>query len=201
MSADDAILSEVNHVALAILEEGLEGVRRSPSGHGLIELIVRRPAIGERELLAEATFDETVGMIGDCWPWKPSHHTKDRSPHPDAQVTLMNARVASLVAGDPERRALACDQLYVDLDLSRRNLPPGTRLRAGAAVIQITSLPHRGCGKFRKRFGVEATKFINSPIGRELNLRGLNARVLEGGTVRVGDLIEKLDQDHRPAAG
>ncbi len=104
----------------------------------------------------------------------------------------MNARAASLVAGDPERRALAGDQLYVDLDLSERNVPPGTRLRVGSALLEVTALPHRGCGKFTARFGVDAAKFVNSAVGRELNLRGINARVLEGGTVRVGDLAEKL---------
>ena len=104
---------------------------------------------------------------------------------------MMNSRVASLVARDPERRQLAGDQLYVDLDLSAANLPPGTRLRAGSAVIEVTALPHRGCGKFTARFGVDAAKFVNSRVGRELNLRGVNARVVQGGRVRLGDLIEK----------
>jgi MOSC domain-containing protein YiiM len=182
----------VKHLGLAVLEEGLAEVRRSPADRGLIELIVRRPAIDERELLAEATIDETAGLAGDNWVSKPSGATKDGTPHPDAQLTLMNARVASLVAGDPERRALAGDQLYVDLDLSAQNLPPGTRLRVGSALIEVTALPHRGCGKFTARFGVDAAKFVNSKVGRELNLRGINARVLEGGMVRVGDLAVKL---------
>jgi hypothetical protein len=182
----------VDDVGLPALERGLEEIGRSPSDRGLIELIVRRPAIGERELLAEATIDETHGIVGDCWHWKPSSTTDDGGPNPEAQVTLMNSRVASLVAGEPERRALAGDQLYVDMELSERNLPPGTRLRAGSALIEITAVPHRGCGKFTKRFGVDAAKFVNSKVGRELNLRGVNARVLERGTVRVGDLVEKV---------
>jgi hypothetical protein len=182
----------VDHVGLAALEDGLLEIRRSPSDGGLIELIVRRPAVGERELLAEAIVDEVVGIVGDCWHWKPSSATKDGGPNPGAQLTLMNSRVASLVAGEPERRALAGDQLYVDMELSERNLPPGTRLRAGSALIEITAVPHRGCGKFTKRFGVDAAMFVNSKVGRELNLRGVNARVLERGTVRVGDLVEKV---------
>jgi hypothetical protein len=182
----------VDHVGLAELEAGLDEIRRSPSDRGLIELIVRRPEVGERELLAEATIDETLGVFGDCWHRKPTSSTKDGRPNPGAQVTLMNSRVASLVAGEPDRRALAGDQLYVDLELSERNLPPGTRLRAGSALIEITAVPHRGCGKFTKRFGIDAAKFVNSKVGRELNLRGVNARVLEPGTVRVGDLVEKL---------
>src|ERR1700683_1209966 len=174
------------------LELGLEEIRRSPSDRGLIELIVRRPVENERELLDEAEIDTSVGLIGDCWPRKETSQTPDGSPHPDAQLTLMNSRVASLVARDPERRPLAGDQLFVDLDLRAATLPRGTRLRAGSVVIEVTALPHRGCGKFTARFGVDAAKFVNSRVGRELNLRGINARVLEGGTVRVGDLAEKL---------
>jgi MOSC domain-containing protein YiiM len=181
-----------DHLGLVALEDGLEEIRRSPADRGLVELIVRRPAIEDREVLAEARIDETAGLVGDNWVWKPSGAAHDRPPNPEAQLTLMNARVASLVARDPERRALAGDQLYVDLDLSERNLPPGTRLRVGSALIEVTALPHRGCGKFTARFGVDAAKFVNSKLGRELNLRGINARVLQGGTVRVGDLAEKL---------
>jgi MOSC domain-containing protein YiiM len=182
----------VDHVGLETLEHGLEEIRRSPSDRGLVELIVMRPAIDERELLAEATIDEARGLIGDCWERKPSSKMPDGGPHPQAQLTLMNARVASLVAGEPERRALAGDQLYVDLDLSERNLPPGTRLRIGGAVVEVTALPHRGCGKFIARFGIDAAKFVNSNVGRELNLRGINARVLKGGIVRLGDLAQKV---------
>jgi len=181
----------MDHVGRDALELGLEEIRRSPSDRGLIELIVRRPVDNERELLDEAEIDTSVGLIGDCWPRKVTSQTHDGSPHPDAQLTLMNSRVASLVARDPERRQLAGDQLYVDLDLSAANLPPGTRLRAGSAVIEVTALPHRGCGKFTARFGVDAAKFVNSRVGRELNLRGVNARVVQGGRVRLGDLIEK----------
>ncbi len=105
----------------------------------------------------------------------------------------MNARSAALVAGeDRDRWAQAGDQLYVDLDLSYRNLPPGTQLRVGEAVIEVTEEPHRGCGKFSARFGVEALKLVNSAIGRELNMRGINTKVITGGVVRTGDPVVKL---------
>ena len=112
----------------------------------------------------------------------------------------MNARSAALVAGaDRERWALAGDQLYVDLDLSYRNLPPGTRLRIGEeAVVEVTDEPHRGCGKFSARFGVDALKLVNSAVGRELNMRGINTRVVAGGVVRLGDPIVKAGL--RPAS-
>jgi hypothetical protein len=163
------------------LEAGLEEVRASPRDHGSLKLIVARPAENERTVLESATLDTTEGLIGDYW----------QGDDPRTQLTVMNARVAALVARRPERRPLAGDQLYVDLDLGVENLPPGTRLALGDAVIAVSDIPHIGCGKFLKRFGVDAQKFVNSVAGRELGLRGINARVIVGGTVRVGDSVTK----------
>lgn len=181
----------MEHRTLAALEAGLEEIRRSPRDRGAVALIVRRPAVEEREVLEEATLDVIEGLLGDCWQARGSKRTEDGSAHPDMQLTLMNARVAALVAGHPDRRRLAGDQLFVDLDLSYDNLPPGMLLEAGSALIEITDQPHTGCGKFARRFGADAQRFINSPVGRELNLRGVNARVVEGGVVRVGDVLAK----------
>jgi MOSC domain-containing protein YiiM len=164
----------------------LEQVRASPAELGRVELIARRPAEDEREVLEHADLDPTEGLIGDRWRARNSKHGCD------TQLTLMNSRAAALVAGPRSRWALAGDQLFVDLDLSRANLPPGTRLSLGSAVVEITPTPHTGCGKFSRRFGVPALKLVNSPAGRELNLRGVNARVVRGGTVSTGDAIEKL---------
>jgi hypothetical protein len=172
----------MDHLTMTELEAGLEQIRRSPRDHGSVELIVARPAEGERELLEIGVLDEAEGLIGDRWG----------DSDPRTQLTLTNARAVALVAIDPDRRALAGDQLYVDLDLGGANLPPGTRLSVGEAVIEVSDVPHTGCGKFIKRFGVDAQKFVNSPAGRELNLRGINARVITGGAVRVGDKIVKL---------
>jgi MOSC domain-containing protein YiiM len=172
-------------------EAGLDAIRASPADDGRVELIARRPEVDVRELVEEATLDPELGLVGDNWATKPS--LKTGAPNPEAQLTLMNARTARLVAGeDRDRWALAGDQLYVDLDLSYRNLPPGTRLRAGEAVIEVTDEPHRGCGKFSARFGVEALKLVNSAIGRELNMRGINTKVVTGGVVRTGDPVTKV---------
>jgi hypothetical protein len=177
------------HVALTALEAGLDHIRKSPKDSGTIELIVSRPAVDEREVLAEAMLDLADGLVGDRWRTPDGRHEADGSPFRGTQLTLMNARVAALVASDPDRWPLAGDQLFVDLDLSKRNLPPGTRLAAGSALIEITAEPHTGCGKFAARFGVDAQRFINSQTGRELNLRGVNAMVVSPGVVRRGDTI------------
>ncbi len=182
----------MEHPTTAELEGGLDDIRCSPADHGRVELIVRRPAENAREVVAEARLDPAEGLVGDAWGVRPSNLTPDRSPHPDLQLTLMNCRVAALVAGADARRPLAGDQLYVDLDLSEANLPPGTRLALGSAVIEISDKPHRGCRKFAERFGQEALKFVNSPVGRDLRLRGLNAKVVVPGTVRVGDPIRRI---------
>ena len=182
----------MQHVELDALEAGVEAIRRAPKDAGTVELIVRRPAENERELLDEAELDAVEGLIGDNWHTRGSRATEDGSAHPDLQLTLRNARVTALVAQTAERWPLAGDQLYVDLDLSEENLPPFTRLQVGSAVIEITPMPHTGCGKFARRFGVEALKFVNSRVGRELNMRGRNARIVNGGTVRTGDRVRKL---------
>jgi MOSC domain-containing protein YiiM len=186
------------HLSLATLEAGLPEILRSPGDGGRVELIVRRPATDEREVLTEALLDPVAGLVGDTWPVRPSRQTPDRSPHPDKQVTIMNARMAALLAGPvAERglidgRALAGDQLYVDLDLSVANLPPGTRLRLGSAVIEVTDQLHPGCAKFSARYGLDAFLFVNSPTGRALRLRGANARVIEAGVVRLGDSVARV---------
>ena len=174
------------------LDAGLEAIQRSPRGVGRVELVVRRPAVGERELLDEGTLDPAVGLVGDTWNQRPSARTDDGSPHPHMQLNLMSAAAAALIAGDRERWPLAGDQLYVDLDLSDEALPSWTKLRIGTAVIEITDQPHTGCAKFSQRFGVDALRFVNSPGGKAVRARGVNARVVSAGVVRPGDEIAVL---------
>jgi hypothetical protein len=182
----------VEHRGTAELEAGLEEIRRSPRDRGRLELVVRRPAVDEREVLDEGVLDPAEGLVGDTWNVRGSRRTPDGSPHPDMQLNVMNARLAALVAGDVARWGLAGDQLYVDFDLSEASCPPGTRLGIGSAVIEVTAQPHTGCAKFAGRFGEDALRFVNSPIGRELRLRGVNARVVTAGTVRPGDEVRRL---------
>jgi MOSC domain-containing protein YiiM len=178
-------------VAYADLAAGLGPVLASPTTEGRVELVVARPAVDEREIVATAILDTEEGLVGDGWRARGSTRTPDGAPVPGRQLTLMNARVAALLAGDPHRWALAGDQLYVDLDLSVANLPPGTQLEVGSAVIEASDEPHRGCAKFAARYGRDAVVFVNSPVGRELNLRGINAHVIANGVVHVGDVIRK----------
>lgn len=182
----------LQHVDLTSLEASLDHIRAAQADGGTLELIVRRPAVDEREVLTEARLDVRDGLEGDTWRVRGSSRTPDGGPNPDAQLTLMNARAAAAIAGQRERWGLAGDQLYVDLDLSQANLPPGSRIQIGSAVIEFSEPPHTGCNKFGGRFGVDALKFINSPLGRELRLRGANCRVVVSGFVRTGDTIKKL---------
>jgi MOSC domain-containing protein YiiM len=179
-------------LAIAELEAGLGEIRNSPKDNGVLEMIVRRPVEGEREVLQEGELDLTEGLVGDNWRVRGSRHTPDGSAHPDCQVNLMNSRVIALIAGERPRWALAGDQLLVDLDMSAENLPSGTRLALGSAVIEVTPEPHTGCKKFLARFGVDAVKFVNSSLGKKLQLRGINAKVVRPGVIRVGDLVRKL---------
>ncbi len=174
------------------LEGFLDQMRLAPSDQGRVALVVRRPSQGVREVLLEGALDIDRGLAGDDWESRGSRHTPDGSPHPEKQVTVMNHRFAAFLAGSPERVPLAGDQLYVDLDLSLGNLPAGSLLAVGGAVIEVTAAPHTGCAKFIQRFGEAAMRFTGSRAGRELRLRGLNARVVTGGVVRPGDLVSKL---------
>jgi hypothetical protein len=185
-------MTVAEHATAADLEAGLDAIGRSPVDDGVVELIVRRPAVGRREVVDEGILDLEEGLVGDSWRARGGGHREDGSANLDAQLTLMNARVAELVAREPGRWALAGDQLYVDLDLSIRNLPPGTRLAVGSAVIEVTPEPHTGCAKFSARFGSDALRFVNTPHGRERRLRGMNARIVEPGVVRAGDAVRKL---------
>lgn len=176
------------------MEAGLETIRQAPKDLGVLRLIARRPGTDERQVLTEAQLDPAHGLIGDNWKTRGSRGTPDGSANPEMQLNVMNARVIELLAQDKSRWALAGDQLYVDFDLSEANVPPGTRLAIGSAVIEVTAPPHLGCKKFSARFGPDAVKFVNSPEGKQLHLRGVNAKVVQGGKVRAGDVVKKLQR-------
>jgi hypothetical protein len=183
----------VGHPTALELTEGLDEILRSPHDDGPVKLIVGRRGVSERVVLPQAMLDVTDGLVGDTWRTRGSKRTSDGLADPKMQLTVMNARVAALVAVEDERWKLAGDQLYADLDLSEANLPPGTRLAVGSAVIEITDAPHLGCAKFGERFGEDALRFVNSEVGRTLRLRGVNSRVVQGGRVELGDTFHKLD--------
>jgi len=181
----------MKHLTVDQLEAGLAHVAQSPKDKGELKLIVRRPANGQREVLQEGKLDLVVGLVGDNWKIRGSRHMPDGSANPNSQVTIMNARVIALLAREEQRWPLAGDQLYVDFDISAGNIPPGTQLAIGSAVLEVTAQPHAGCKKFAERFGVQCVEFINSPEQKEMQLRGINARVVQPGTVRVGNLVRK----------
>jgi hypothetical protein len=185
-------MNTITHLTMSELEAGLGEIARSPKDNGVLEMIVRRPRVGEREILQEGQLDLIDGLVGDSWKSRSSRRTADGTPHPDMQLNVMNSRVVALVSQDKSRWHLAGDQLFVDFDLTEANVPAGTKLAIGSAVIEVTAQPHTGCSKFVERFGVDAMKFVNSAERQDLRLRGINARVVRPGVLRVGDSITKL---------
>ncbi len=180
------------HLTKEQLEAGLEEIRKSPKHEGAIEMIVRRPVENEREVLQTGELTFSDGLAGDIWKIKGSSRTADGSSHPEMQLNIMNARAIALIAQQKERWPLAGDQFYIDLDLSEENLPAGTRLQLGTAIVEVTPIPHNGCKKFVDRFGLAAMQFVNSAVGKQLHLRGINAKVIQEGTVKTADICRKL---------
>jgi hypothetical protein len=172
------------------LTAGLDAVRRSPADSGVVEMLVVRPGVDAREVRDSVEVDVERGIVGDTWVERGSRRMADGSANPEAQVTVMNAVAARLVAATPDRMPLAGDQVYVDLDLSTENLPTGTVLDFGGAALEVTAEPHTGCAKFSARFGVEALRLTATPEGRFLRLRGINTRVLRAGRISVGDTVK-----------
>ena len=182
----------MRHLTTAELNAGLDLVRLAPADNGVVELIVRRPDHEEREVIDAGHLTLEDGLVGDNWLPRGSRHTPDGSAELARQLTIMNARAIALFAQERDRWPLAGDQLYVDFDISEDNLPAGSRLRLGDAVVEVSVEPHTGCAKFLDRFGQDAARFVHTPEGRRLRLRGLNARIVEPGTVRTGDQVGKV---------
>jgi MOSC domain-containing protein YiiM len=180
------------HLSRDELEAGLAEILRSPGDRGALEAVVIRPETDARRSLRQSELSPERGIHGDHWAKGCWMSLPDGRPHPDVQVAIMNARTIALIAQEEARWPLAGDNLYVDLDLSTANLPPGTRLAVGSAILEITAVPHTGCKKFAERFGVEATRFVNSKEGKRLHLRGIYARIALPGRITVGDLVAKV---------
>ena len=188
----DSEAKNIRHLNTDELEAGLEEALTSPTDEGIVNLIVCRPDVGQRKVLQSAEFSLEIGLVGDNWSKKPYSKSPDGGPHPEMQVTMINSRVLDLItAGDSSRMAVPGDQLVVDFDLSRENIPPGTKLNIGSAIIEVTEAPHTGCAQFVGWFGDDAMRFVNSSRGRELCLRGINSKVVQPGVISQGDKITK----------
>ncbi len=184
-------VTALQHLTTAQIEAGLHLVDQSPSDHGTVKAIVIRPDVNERQRLQQVEVSQKGGVHGDAWARGCWMSLPDGSPHPDVQVTLTNSRFMDLIAHDESNWAPAGDNLFVDLDLSDDNLKPGQRLTLGTAILEVTAVPHNGCKKYAQRYGKDAVKFVNTKIGKALHLRGIYAKVVQAGTIAVGDTISK----------
>ncbi|MCY4108643.1 MAG: MOSC domain-containing protein [Chloroflexi bacterium] len=182
----------IRHPTLDELEAGLDHIRQSPADDGPLMMIVSRPAVDEREVSAEGRLAVEVGLVGDSWKDRGSSRTPDGGPNPAAQVTIMNSRTLGLIAQSEERWRLSGDQLIIDIDMSKENLPTGTRLSIGSAVIEVSKIPHTGCAKFANRYGHDALRFVSTPSAMSMRLRGINTRVVQSGSIRAGDIVTKV---------
>ena len=182
----------MEHLTTEQIEVGLDHVLAAPKDAGAVEMIIRRPADAEREELDSGEITLQNGLEGDNWQTRGSTSTEDGSANLEAQLTLMNSRMTDLIAGSRDRWALAGDQIYVDLDIGEDNMPAGTRLAVGSAVVEVSATPHTGCAKFVRRFGLDAYRLVNSEEGLSRRLRGVNTRVIQPGTVAKGDTVKKL---------
>ena len=188
----DAVSGEsARHLTTAELEAGLRTMPPVPKDAGRVVAIIRRPAKGAREVLRRARLSPEAGLPGDNWSQK-------ELPDPAAQLTIMQSAVAELTANG-QSLALFGDNLFVDLDLSKANLPIGSRLRVGEATVEVTPMPHDGSSKFNARFGNDALRFVNAKPTRHLNLRGIYWRVIEPGAIEIGSPIQVLSRP-TPAA-
>lgn len=172
------------HLSYAELEAALPELGRSPRERGTLELIVRRPSRGQREVLDLGLLDVEEGLVGDRWALGKRRRAQ--------QLTVINSRLVALLAQTRDRWPLAGDQLYVDFDLSLEHVPPGARLAIGTAEIEVSPEPHTGCRLFAERYGPDAQRFVGSEQGHALQLRGINAWIVKGGDVRVGDEVRAL---------
>lgn len=174
----------MKHLTTEEIGAKLQFVIESPKDDGVLGLIVRRPKTNEREELETGELDVEKGLVGDDWIERDGNH--------ETQITIMNSRIAEILAQDKDRRKLAGDQLFIDLNLTDENLPIGTKLEIGSAVLETTAVPHNGCKKFVERFGLDAMKFVNSPVGKKYHLRGIYAKIIKSGTIRQGDSVKKI---------
>ena len=174
----------MNHLTTEEIEAGMAKVIESPKDNGVLNLIVRRPQEDGREVLDVGELDVEKGLVGDDWLTDDGNY--------ETQLAIMNSRIIDLLAQDAERWKLAGDQLFIDLNLTDENLPAGTRIKIGSAILEISPKPHNGCRKFVERFGLDAMMFVNSPVGKHYHLRGIYAKVVQSGTIRRHDVVKKI---------
>lgn len=185
-------MSATDQLDTDAIEQAVAAAGPSPTRVGEVKMIVARPASGQRKVLDDGSLEVGRGLVGDNYLERGDPRQPDGAAHPEAQLNIMNSRILDAVAGgDRDRWSLAGDQFMIDLDITVGNLPVGTRLRLGTAVIEVAAKPHTGCAKFSERFGIDAARWVNQE--HDQRRRGLNAMVVESGSVHTGDEIRVVE--------
>jgi hypothetical protein len=171
------------------LLDALEQLPAAPLDAGKVDLMVARGDQGERILHRHAILT-SGGMPGDRW-------SSSSKYGPEFQLATTRTDFARVVAnGQPLE--LHGDNLFLTLDLSTRNLPTGSLLRVGEALLRVTPQAHNGCKKWVQRFGLACMKFNLEPEYQEHHLRGIYLQVVEPGRVALDDRVVVLRRGLSP---
>ncbi|WP_062763020.1 hypothetical protein [Falsirhodobacter sp. alg1] len=173
------------------LNAALPHVLAAPKDNTPVTMLCFRPATGERDFRDHLRLTRAEGIPGERWLTRPWMRLPDGSPHPAIQVSILPKRVLDLVWTDHSVPHPG-DPIIADLDTSLANLPTGSLIRVGTAVLRVSGEFNDACVKWKVRYGKDAKDWITAPGHPELRLRGILCSVEEDGDVHLGDLIVKL---------
>ncbi|CAN1577166.1 hypothetical protein MCELHM10_04085 [Paracoccaceae bacterium] len=180
----------IDFISPEALTAALPEVLAAPRELGAVRLLCMRPKPNLRSFPDRLTLTRAAGVVGDFEASRPWLVLEDGSPDPRNQVSIMSARVLDLVWRDGNPRSHPGDNIACDLDLSHANLPAGTLLQAGTAVLRVSDEPNDGCAKWKVRMGKAAYDWTRAHAA--YRLRGLYCSVEQDGEITLEDALLRL---------
>ncbi|MCV6597893.1 MAG: hypothetical protein OIF40_12535, partial [Mangrovicoccus sp.] len=132
------------------------------------------------------------GVIGDRWAEHAWLRLPDGRPDPRIQVCILPTQVWDTVCNRPNMPHPG-DTIIADLDMSEANLPSGSLLQAGSAVLRVSDVFNDACVKWRARYGDASYRWINRADHCPLRLRGLLCSIERPGQIQRSDFLSPLD--------